>query len=73
MSFYADAGGFDFFTYSLFLTPTAGVKYFLDERMSLTYSLSYQFPIIGETCGDVDCVDSDVTTLLNFLGYSIYY
>ena len=68
-----DAGGFDAFTYSLFLTPTAGVKYFLDERMSLTYSLSYQFPIMGETCTDIDCVDSDTTTLQNFLGFSIYY
>jgi hypothetical protein len=68
-----DAGGFDFFTYSLFLTPVAGVKYFIEDNMSLTYSLSYQFPIMGETCGDVDCVDSDMTTLQNFLGFSIYY
>lgn len=68
-----DAGGFDFFTYSLFLTPVAGAKYFLEENMSLTYSLSYQFPILGETCGDIDCFDSDTTTLQNFLGFSIYY
>jgi hypothetical protein len=68
-----DAGGFDFFVYSLFLTPVAGAKYFLDERMSLTYSLSYQFPIVGETCGDIDCFDSDTTTLQNFLGFSVYY
>jgi hypothetical protein len=68
-----DAGGFDAFTYSLFLTPVAGAKYFLDERMSLTYSLSYQFPLIGETCTDIDCFDSDTTTLQNFLGFSIYY
>jgi hypothetical protein len=68
-----DAGGFDFFTYSLFLTPVAGVKYFLDERMSLTYSLSYQFPLLEETCDSTTCVDSDTTTLQNFLGFSIYY
>jgi hypothetical protein len=68
-----DAGGFDFFTYSLFLTPVAGAKFFLDERMALTYSLSYQFPLLEETCGDVDCVSSDTTTLQNFLGFSIYY
>ena len=41
--------------------------------MSLTYSLSYQFPLVEETCGDVDCVSSDTTTLQNFLGFSIYY
>ena len=68
-----DAGGFDFFTYSLFLTPVAGVKYFLDERMSLTYSLSYQFPLIEETCDSTTCADSETTTLQNFLGFSIYY
>lgn len=68
-----DAGGFDVFTYSLFLTPTAGVKYFLDERMSLTYSLSYQFPLVEETCDTFDCYSSDTTTLQNFLGFSIYY
>lgn len=68
-----DAGGFDVFTYSLFLTPTAGLKYFLNERMSLTYSLSYQFPLVEETCDSVDCYSSDTTTLQNFLGFSIYY
>lgn len=68
-----DAGGFDFFTYSLFLTPVAGAKYFLGENMSLTYSLSYQFPLLEETCDSVDCVSSDTTTLQNFLGFSIYY
>lgn len=68
-----DAGGTDLFTYSLFLTPVAGFKYFLSERMSLTYSLSYQFPLIEETCGDLDCIDSETTTLQNFLGFSIYY
>lgn len=68
-----EAGAFDFFTYSLFLTPVAGAKFFIDERMSLTYSLSYQFPLIEETCGDIDCVSSDTTTLQNFLGFSIYY
>ena len=68
-----DAGGFDFFTYSLFVTPVAGAKYFLNERMSLTYSLSYQFPLLEETCDSIDCYDSDTTTLQNFLGFSIYY
>lgn len=68
-----DAGGFDFFTYSLFLTPTAGAKYFIGENMSLTYSLSYQFPLIEETCDSTTCLDSDTTTLQNFLGFSVYY
>lgn len=68
-----EAGGFDFFTYSLFVTPVAGAKYFLGERMSLTYSLSYQFPLLEETCDSFTCVDSETTTLQNFLGFSIYY
>lgn len=68
-----DAGGTDFFTYSLFLTPVGGFKYFLNERMSLTYSLSYQFPLLEETCGTLDCFDSETTTLQNTLGFSIYY
>jgi hypothetical protein len=68
-----DAGGFDFFTYSLFLTPVAGAKYFIAENMSLTYSLSYQFPLVEESCDSIDCYSSDTTTLQNFLGFSIYY
>lgn len=68
-----DAGGSDTFTYSLFLTPVGGFKYFLNERMSLTYSLSYQFPLLEETCGALDCYDSETTTLQNTLGFSIYY
>jgi hypothetical protein len=68
-----EAAGEDFFAYSLYLTPVGGVKYFLNERTSLTYSLSYQFPLFGEYCGDVDCFEVDVTTLQNFLGFSIYY
>lgn len=68
-----DAGGTDLFTYSLYLTPVGGFKYFLNERMSLTYSLSYQFPLLEETCGTLDCFDSETTTLQNFLGFSIYY
>ncbi|MGH8481446.1 MAG: hypothetical protein ACRES8_03190 [Nevskiaceae bacterium] len=68
-----EAAGEDYFAYSLYLTPVGGVKYFLDERTSLTYSLSYQFPLLGAYCGDVDCFDVDVTTLQNFIGFSIYY
>lgn len=68
-----DAGGTDVFTYSLFLTPVGGFKYFLNERMSLTYSLSYQFPLLEETCDTFDCYDSETTTLQNTLGFSIYY
>jgi hypothetical protein len=68
-----DAGGFDFFTYSLFLTPTAGAKYFIAENMSLTYSLSYQFPLLEESCDATTCTDSETTTLQNFLGFSVYY
>jgi hypothetical protein len=63
----------DFFFYNLFLTPTAGVKYFLNERTSVEYALSYQFPLIGEACGDIDCVDADITTLQNALRFNIYY
>lgn len=68
-----DSAGFDSFTYSLYLTPVGGFKYFLSERMSLTYSLSYQFPLVEETCTSFTCFDSDTTTLQNFLGFSIYY
>lgn len=68
-----DAGGTDIFTYSLYLTPVGGFKYFVNERMSLTYSLSYQFPLLEESCNTFTCVDSETTTLQNFLGFSIYY
>jgi len=69
----ADFAGSTFFTYSLYVTPVAGLKYFLSERTSLTYSLSYQFPLVEEICGDIDCFDSETTTLQNTLGFSIYY
>lgn len=68
-----DAGGSDFFLYSLYLAPTGGVKYFLNERTSLTYTLTYQFPLVEEFCDDIDCYDSETTTLSNTLGFSIYY
>ena len=66
-------GNDDFFMYSLFLTPVAGVKYFLNERTSVEYGLSYQFPLIGEACDDFDCYDADITTLQNNLRLNIYY
>lgn len=66
-------GNDDIFIYNLFLTPTAGVKYFLNERTSVEYALSYQFPLIGEACDDFDCFDVDVTTLSNSLRFNIYY
>ncbi len=66
-------GNDDFFMYSLFLTPVAGVKYFLNERTSIEYGLSYQFPLIGEVCDDVTCDDADITTLQNSLRFNIYY
>lgn len=65
--------GDDFFTYSLFVAPTAGVKYFLDERTALTYTLTYRIPLVEEICGDVDCIDAETTTLDNVFGFSIYY
>ncbi len=68
-----EATGVEYFAYSLYVMPVGGLKYFLDERVSLTYSLSYQLPLIGEYCGDIDCFDVDVTTVQNFLGFSIYY
>jgi len=63
----------DFFMYSLFLTPVAGVKYFLNERTSIEYGLSYQFPLIGEACSSATCDDADITTLQNSLRFNIYY
>ncbi len=66
-------GNDDFFMYSLFLTPVAGVKYFLNERTSVEWGLSYQFPLIGEACDDVTCNDADITTLQNNLRLNIYY
>lgn len=66
-------GNDDIFIYNLFLTPVAGVKYFLNERTSLEYAMSYQFPLIGEACDDIDCYDADVTTLQNSLRFNIYY
>jgi hypothetical protein len=66
-------GNDDFFMYSIFVTPTGGVKYFLNERTSLEYALSYQFPLIGESCTDVDCFDADITTLQQNFRINIYY
>ncbi len=66
-------GNDDFFMYSLFLTPVAGVKYFLNERTSVEWGLSYQFPLIGEACDDIACTDADITSLQNNLRLNIYY
>ena len=66
-------GNDDFFMFSLFVTPTGGVKYFLNERTSVEYALSYQFPLVGEACNDIDCFDADVTTLQNTFRINIYY
>jgi len=68
-----DTSGYDLFTYSLYLTPVGGFKYFLSERTSLTYALSYQFPLLEEACDAYDCYDSETKTLQNTLGFSIYY
>lgn len=66
-------GNDNFFMYSLFLTPVAGVKYFLNERTSVEWGLSYQFPLIGEACDDITCNDADITSLQNSLRLNIYY
>jgi hypothetical protein len=66
-------GNDDIFQFSLFVTPTGGVKYFLNERTSLEYALSYQYPLYGETCTDVDCFDADITTLQNTFRINLYY
>ncbi len=64
----------DIFFYSLFLTPTAGAKYFLSERTSLEYALSYQFPLVGEACATGGfCESIDITTLQNSLRFNIYF
>ena len=60
-------------TFSLFATPVAGMKYFLNERTSVEYALSYQVPVVGETCDAFDCYSSDTTTLQNTLRLNIYY
>ncbi|MGH8442152.1 MAG: hypothetical protein ACRETF_04525 [Nevskiaceae bacterium] len=62
-----------FFVYSVFATPVAGVKYFLNERTSVEYALSYQVPVVGGACDDIDCYDVDVTTLQNTVRLNIYY
>lgn len=66
-------GNDDIFMYDLFLTPTGGVKYFLNERTSLEWALSYQFPIVGGACDDIDCYDAEITTLQNTFRINIYY
>jgi len=66
-------GNDDIFMYDLFLTPTGGVKYFLNERTSLEYALSYQFPLFGGACDDVDCYDAEISTLQNTFRINIYY
>jgi len=66
-------GNDDIAIYSLFATPVAGMKYFLNERTSFEYALSYQVPVLGEACDDFDCYDADVTTLQNTLRLNIYY
>ncbi len=66
-------GNDDFFMFSLFATPTGGVKYFLNERTSLEYALSYQYPLYGEVCDDIDCYDADITTLQQTFRINIYY
>jgi hypothetical protein len=59
--------------YSLFLTPTGGLKYFLSERTSVEYALSYQIPISGEACTGGFCGDVDITTLQNSLRFNVYF
>lgn len=66
-------GNDNFFIYSLFATPTGGVKYFLNERTSLEYALSYQFPLFGAACDDIDCYDAEISTLQNSFRINIYY
>jgi len=66
-------GSDDFFISGLFVTPVAGVKYFLNERTSLEYALSYQFSLLGQYCDDFDCFDADVATLANSVRINIYY
>lgn len=63
----------DISMYSIFATPTGGVKYFMNERTSLEYALSYQFPLVGEYCDTFDCYDADITSLQQNFRINIYY
>ena len=66
-------GNDDIFMFGLFATPTGGVKYFLNERTSLEYAVSYQIPLYGELCNDIDCYDADISSLQNNFRINIYY
>ncbi len=57
--------------FGLFVAPVAGLKYFVSERVSLEYALSFNFGIL-ESC-DVDCFGGTLQGLNNALRFNIYY
>lgn len=70
---YFDSGAAgDFFNVGLSIGPTGGVKYFVTERASLEFALTYLFGI-GTSCGDVDCFDTETNTLKQALRFNFYY
>ena len=57
--------------FGLFVAPVAGLKYFVSERVSLEYALSYNFGILESF--DVDCFSGTIQGLNNLLLFNIYY
>lgn len=66
-------GDSNIFFYALFLTPTAGVKYFLNERTSVEYALAYNYSLLASGCDSYTCTDVDIEILQNTLRINFYY
>jgi hypothetical protein len=69
--------GTDIVNIGLFLTPVAGLKFFVSERMALEYALSLQggflYNCVSSDSGYSECNMGESTGLNNTLRFNIYY
>lgn len=70
---YTDSPGTSYSsTIGIFVAPTGGVKYFLSERASVEYALSYQIGTVYIST-ELDSFSGDIQTLQQNVRFNFYY
>lgn len=73
---YGSGSGLSITDLGVFVTPTAGLKFFVGERMSLEYALGYQYGIdyqCVDAGGYSSCDNGTRSSLKNDLRFNIYF
>ena len=73
---FGSGGGTTISDLGIFVTPTAGLKFFMGERMSLEYGLGYQYGTdyqCVDAAGFSTCNSGTKSTLKNDLRFNVYF